>query len=102
MIARLKHPEGYEMLSRDEKEKLLRRIEGQVAGLARMVEADKYCIDVIQQVSAAQGALSRVSQELLDSHLRTCLVTAFKSKDARERDRMVKELVALFAKTSRQ
>lgn len=93
------------MFTDDEKDSVLRRlrrVEGQVAGLARMVEADKYCIDIIQQASAAQGALLRVSQELLDSHLRTCLVTAFKAKDARTRDRMVKELVALFAKISRQ
>lgn len=63
---------------------VLQRVEE--AGLARMVEADKYCIDIIQQVSAAQGALLRVSQGLLDSRLRTCLVTTFKTKGARARD----------------
>tara|TARA_R110002126_G_scaffold66038_1_gene167934 strand:+ start:4320 stop:4613 length:294 start_codon:yes stop_codon:yes gene_type:complete len=92
------------MLSDDEKQKLirtLRRIEGQAGGLIRMVEADRYCIDIIQQVAAMQGALAQASKQLLDAHLRTCLVTAFESKKSGERERMVTEIVDLFAKTMR-
>ena len=56
--------------------KRLRRIEGQVRGLQRMVEEDKYCIDILTQVSAATKALQSFSLELLDEHLSTCVVQA--------------------------
>ncbi len=56
--------------------KRLRRIEGQVRGLQRMVEEDKYCIDILTQVSAATKALQSFSLELLDEHLATCVVQA--------------------------
>jgi DNA-binding FrmR family transcriptional regulator len=54
----------------------LARIEGQVRGLARMVEGDKYCIDVLTQVSATTRALQSVALELLDDHLKHCVVEA--------------------------
>jgi DNA-binding FrmR family transcriptional regulator len=53
--------------------KRLRQIEGQVRGLARMVESDAYCIDILTQVSAATRALQTVARELLDDHLRHCV-----------------------------
>ncbi|MFJ8819976.1 metal-sensitive transcriptional regulator [Amycolatopsis thermoflava] len=56
--------------------KRLRRIEGQIRGLQRMVEEDKYCIDILTQVSAATKALQSFSLELLDEHLATCVVDA--------------------------
>jgi DNA-binding FrmR family transcriptional regulator len=56
--------------------KRLRRIEGQVRGLARMVEEDKYCIDILTQVAAATKALQSFSLELLEEHLATCVVEA--------------------------
>ncbi|MEV6411184.1 metal-sensitive transcriptional regulator [Kribbella sp. NBC_00382] len=56
--------------------KRLRRIEGQVRGLQRMVEEDKYCIDILTQVSAATKALQSFSLELLDEHLSHCVVEA--------------------------
>ena len=56
--------------------KRLRRIEGQIRGLQRMVEYDKYCIDILTQVSAATKALQSFSLELLDEHLATCVVQA--------------------------
>jgi len=54
--------------------KRLQRIEGQVRGLARMVEEDRYCIDVLTQISAIQAALDKVALGLLDGHTRHCLV----------------------------
>jgi DNA-binding FrmR family transcriptional regulator len=56
--------------------KRLRRIEGQVRGLQRMVEEDKYCIDILTQVSAATKALQSFSLQLLEEHLATCVVQA--------------------------
>jgi DNA-binding FrmR family transcriptional regulator len=57
-------------------QKRLRRIEGQVRGLQRMVEDDRYCIDVLEQVSAATRALQAVALELLDDHLAHCVADA--------------------------
>jgi CsoR family transcriptional regulator, copper-sensing transcriptional repressor len=66
---------GYEN-SKDAQLKRLRRIEGQVRGLQRMVEQDQYCIDVLTQVSAATKALQAVALSLLDDHLSHCVVEA--------------------------
>ncbi|MGL4304522.1 MAG: metal-sensitive transcriptional regulator [Mycobacteriaceae bacterium] len=63
-------PEKEDLLKR------LRRIEGQVAGLSRMITEDRYCIDVLTQVSAATKALQSVSLKLLDAHLAGCVVEA--------------------------
>jgi DNA-binding FrmR family transcriptional regulator len=65
--------------SKDQLLKRLARVEGQVRGLSRMVEDDRYCIDVLTQISAVQAALDRVALGLLDAHARHCL-----APDARE------------------
>ena len=62
--------------SKDAHLRRLRRIEGQIRGLARMVENDEYCIDILTQVSAATRALQAVSMSLLDEHLRHCVAEA--------------------------
>lgn len=62
--------------TKDDQLKRLRRIEGQVRGLQRMVEGDEYCIDVLTQVSAATKALQSFSLELLDEHIAHCVVEA--------------------------
>ena len=76
--------------------KRLRRIEGQVRGLARMVEEDKYCIDILTQVSAATKALQAFSLELLDEHLATCVVQAAAAggPQAEEKVREASEAIA--------
>jgi CsoR family transcriptional regulator, copper-sensing transcriptional repressor len=61
---------------KDDYLKRLRRIEGQVRGLQRMVEDDKYCIDVLTQISATTKALQSVALQLLDEHMNTCVVDA--------------------------
>lgn len=76
-----------------DKDKLLkrmRRIEGQVAGISRMIGDDRYCIDVLTQVSAVTSALQSVSLELLDAHLATCVVDAAR-KGGPEADAKVQE-----------
>ena len=60
--------------TKDQLQKRLRRIEGQVRGIERMVEDDRYCIDVITQISAVQAALDKVALGLLDDHARHCVV----------------------------
>ncbi|MFP5486728.1 MAG: metal-sensitive transcriptional regulator [Acidimicrobiia bacterium] len=69
----------------------LKRIEGQIRGLQRMVESDTYCIDVLTQVSAATRALEGVALHLLDDHLRHCVASAVQSEDASEADRIITE-----------
>jgi DNA-binding FrmR family transcriptional regulator len=70
--------------------KRLRRIEGQIRGLQRMVEEDKYCIDILTQVSAATKALQSFSLELLDEHLSHCVVEAAQ-KGGTEAEEKVRE-----------
>jgi DNA-binding FrmR family transcriptional regulator len=76
--------------------KRLRRIEGQVRGLQRMVENDDYCIDVLTQISAATKALQAVSLGLMDEHLRHCVAQALNDggKDADEKIREASEAIA--------
>jgi DNA-binding FrmR family transcriptional regulator len=69
----------------------LKRIEGQVRGLQRMVDTDTYCIDVLTQVAAATKALQSVAVQLLDDHLRHCVAHAVQSDDAAEADRKITE-----------
>jgi len=78
----------------------LRRIEGQVRGLQKMVEEDRYCADILTQVSSVQEALRSVSRELMRNHLKHCAATAIRKGDA-EAESMYDELVDLMHKHSR-
>lgn len=69
----------------------LRRIEGQVRGLQRMVDDESYCIDVLTQVSAVTRALQSVAVQMMDEHLRHCVANAVQSDDADEADRIIGE-----------
>lgn len=82
-------PHGY-ISSKDDYLKRLRRIEGQARGLQRMVEEEKYCIDILTQVSAMTKALQSVALGLLDEHLKHCVVDAA-AKGGREADVKVQE-----------
>ena len=82
---------GY-TLSKDDYDRRLARIEGQVRGLRRLVDADTYCIDVLTQVSSVQSALRSVALGLLDEHIRHCVTEAGRdSGDPAEAERMVTE-----------
>jgi len=70
--------------------KRLRRIEGQVRAIARMVEKDQYCIDILTQVSAASRALQSVALALLDEHINHCLVDAARAGDEERQVRLKK------------
>lgn len=75
--------------------KRLARIEGQVRGVARMVEDDRYCIDVVRQVQAVKAALSGLETVIIDDHLETCVDTALAGKSIDARREKVNELVAV-------
>ena len=78
----------------------LKSISGHVNGIVRMLEEDRYCIDVIKQIQAAQKALSRVSEAILDAHLRTCVTTAIQHDDQQERERVLNEVIEVFRQTN--
>ena len=78
----------------------LRRIEGQVRGLHKMVEEDRYCADIMTQISSVQEALRAVGRELLRNHLRHCAAAAIRGS-GEEAEAMYDELVALFYRANR-
>jgi len=63
----------------------LKRIEGQVRGLQKMVEEEKYCVDVLTQINAVKGALNKVGMEVLESHTKGCVADAIKEEDKEEK-----------------
>lgn len=81
---------GYTM-HKDDLLKRLRRVEGQIRGLQRMVENDEYCIDILTQVSASTKALQSVAVGLLDEHLRHCVAGAAAAGETAESDRLIDE-----------
>ena len=76
----------------------LRRIEGQVQGLQRMIDGDAYCVDILLQVAAVQGALQQVEKLLLGRHIESCVTDAVRSGSKNERQRKIDELLAVFAR----
>jgi DNA-binding FrmR family transcriptional regulator len=91
---------GYS-ISREDYLKRLRRIEGQVRGLQRMVDEDTYCIDVLTQVAATTKALESVAIGLLDEHLRHCVAEATRGEDTAAADAMIGEATAAIARLVR-
>ncbi len=79
----------------------LARIQGQVGGIARMIEDDRYCIDILTQIQAVKSALRKVEEELLKSHSAHCVADAIASGDAKDARRKFEELVELFGKIAR-
>jgi DNA-binding FrmR family transcriptional regulator len=80
--------------------KRLRRIEGQIRGIQRMVEGDRYCADIMMQLSSVQEALRGVGRELMRNHLKHCASAAIRSSDA-EASEMYDELIDLMYKNTR-
>jgi DNA-binding FrmR family transcriptional regulator len=78
----------------------LKRIAGQVEGVMRMVEEERYCIDVLTQIAAVQAALGKVGEEVLERHLQTCVLKAMESGETAERERVVAELMKLLTQSS--
>ena len=76
----------------------LRRIEGQVQGLQRMIGNDAYCVDILLQISTVQGALEQVQKLLLGRHVETCVADAFRAGGESERQRKIDELLEVFTR----
>jgi DNA-binding FrmR family transcriptional regulator len=83
-------------MKHEEALKRLRNIEGHIRGIQRMVEQDKYCIDIIHQIQAVKAALNKVSAGILDGHLNTCLITAVQGDDPEMREQVLNEISEIF------
>ncbi|MGE0766382.1 MAG: metal-sensitive transcriptional regulator [Hyphomicrobiaceae bacterium] len=77
------------------------RIAGQVQGIARMIDEDRYCIDILHQIKAVKSALSRAESEVLRDHAAQCVRAAIASGDRADQTRKLDELVDLFERTKR-
>lgn len=86
---------------KDDLLKRLRRVEGQVRGIQRMVEEDAYCVDVVTQIQAAVSALGKVGLHLLADHVRGCVRDAIDSGDAKQTDAKVEELLGVLDKITK-
>jgi DNA-binding FrmR family transcriptional regulator len=76
----------------------LRKIAGQVAALERMVDDDRYCVDVLHQIAAVRGALDKLGKLLLEGHVETCVADAMRSGRTADRDQKVAELLDVFSR----
>lgn len=81
--------------------KRLNRIEGQVRGLARMVEGDRYCIDIVTQIAAVRAALRKAEEEILRDHVAHCVKHAISSGDKADQRRKVAELMDVMGRVAR-
>jgi len=79
----------------------LRRIEGQVRGVQRMIEDRKYCIDILNQVYAIKGALAKVEEKILEKHFQHCVTEAIKGSSEREKRQKLDEILRLINQTRR-
>lgn len=80
----------------------LARIEGQVKGIRNMVQTDRYCVDILLQLSAVVSALKKVEDLVMENHLNTCVTDALKSEDEKESQLKIAELMDVMAKFRRQ
>ena len=95
---------GWAVINEETKRKAmarLNRIGGQVQGVQRMVEEEKYCVDILLQISAIQGALEQVRKILLGRHIESCVAEAMASGRAGDRQKKIEELLEVFSRYGR-
>jgi DNA-binding FrmR family transcriptional regulator len=76
----------------------LKKIEGQIRGVQKMIEDKRYCVDIITQIHSIIGALSRVESEIFKKHIDSCVINAFRGKSEREKEQKISEIVELISK----
>lgn len=91
-MAMARYPKHTEILPR------LRRIEGQVRGITRMVEARRYCIDIVQQLTAARRALDQASLQIMNGHINTCVSEAIRRRDGAKKINELMQTITRFVK----
>lgn len=88
----------YEERNEEDLKKRLKRIEGQVRGVYRMIEEDRYCIDILNQIVAARAALSKVGMALIKSHMRSCVTCAIREDRNEQAIDELMDVLTKFAK----
>ena len=83
-------------MNKDDALRRLKNVEGHVRGVQRMVEEDAYCIDLIRQIQAVQGALAKLSVNILQDHLNSCLITAVRGEDQDAREQVLNEIAEVY------
>jgi DNA-binding FrmR family transcriptional regulator len=78
----------------------LKKVEGQIRGIQKMLQDGRYCIDIVMQLRAAEAALHRAAEVILRRHLETCVTSAFRSGDEKDRRQKVEELMKVYSKMS--
>jgi DNA-binding FrmR family transcriptional regulator len=84
--------------TREQTRKRLRRVAGQIAGLERMIDEDRYCVDVLNQIAAARAALDGIGKLILRAHVETCVAEAFVSGSPKERKQKIDEVMESISK----
>ena len=97
--AETRHPAGVDEAGKERNIRRLRRIEGQVRGLQKMVEEDRYCADIMTQIASVHEALRGVSRELMRNHLRHCTADAVRSGEARAEEIYEELLELIYSRT---
>jgi DNA-binding FrmR family transcriptional regulator len=93
-----RHAAGVDPEIKERNLKRLRRVEGQVRGLQRMVEEERYCADILTQISSVHEALRSVGRELVRNHLKHCAATAIRGDDAKGAEEMYDEIIEMMYK----
>jgi DNA-binding FrmR family transcriptional regulator len=91
------------MMNDETKKKVLTRLkraEGQVAGIRRMVEQGEYCVDILTQIAAAQAALGQAGNQVLSRHIETCVAESFKTGSNADREQKIAEIMDIFSRFS--
>ena len=97
--AETRHPTGVDAAGKERNVRRLRRIEGQIRGLQKMVEEDRYCTDIMTQIASVHEALRGVSRELMRNHLRHCTADAVRSGEARAEEIYEELLDLIYSRT---
>lgn len=80
----------------------LKRIEGQIRGIQRMIKEERYCVDILIQLGSIKAAISRVEEEIFRAHLEGCVASALKGKSSKERAKKIEEILDLIARFRRK
>lgn len=80
----------------------LKRIEGQIRGIQRMIEEKRYCIDIITQISSVEGAIRRVEKNILNRHLRGCVRESFSGGNKEDKEKKIEEIIDVLQKFGNQ
>ena len=87
-----------QMTTHEEEIVRLRRIEGQIRGIQKMIEEKRYCIDILTQISSVVGAIMRVEENILQGHLRGCVRGSFSKGNKEDRERKIEEVIQVLQK----